>query len=219
MRAERLIAGLIALAAIAGADAALYKWVDDKGQVQYSDKPPADKNKGGVQMSNRGVVVKKLDPGPTPEQQKAKEEELVRRKAEEQQALSQRRLDNALLQSFSNAQEIDMKRDREIQSLDALIANLRGQDRSVSERLNEDRKRGEFYARRKQPMPDSLKDDVARGEGELKVIREEIGRRQQEIVATREKYDTLKKRYIELRQPEQTGALAPAAAATVPPKK
>ena len=208
MRFERLTLGITLALALAGADAAMYKWVDEKGVVQYSDKPPTSKSTGGVELSSRGVVKKKLDSALTPEQQKAKEEEEARRKAEEQQAMAQRRADNALLQSFTSVQEIDMKRDRELQSLEAVITNLRTQERSLAERLSEERKRAEAQAKWGKGAPASSADDVARTEGDLKAIRGDIERRQREMAATRDKYEALKKHYVELRQqatPTQTG--------------
>jgi chromosome segregation ATPase len=170
-------------------------------------------------MTNRGVVVKRLESGPSPEERKAKEEEAARRKAEEAKSAEQRRADNALLQSFTSVQEIDMKRDREVQSIDTMIANLRGQERSVSERLAEDRRRLDGYVKRKQPAPDNLKEDIERSEAQTRVIRDEIERRHQEILETRTKYDALKKRYRELREQEQAAAAPTPTAAQAPAKK
>lgn len=222
MRAERLIlAGTLALLAL-NAPAALYKWVDDKGRVQYSDKPPAEAGKGGVEMSNRGVVKKKLDAGLTPEEKKAQEEEAARRRAEQQEALVQRRADNALLQSFSSAQEIDMKRDRELQAIEAMIANLKGQERTLLDRLNDDRRRADAQTKQGKPPADGLKEDLARTEAEVKIVREEIQRRNQDAADTRVKYDALKKRYVELRQPAADitpASAAPSPAQPQPPQK
>jgi chromosome segregation ATPase len=222
MRLDLLLAAACLGFCASGTGAALYKWVDEKGRVQYSDKPPSDREKGAVQMTNRGVVVKKLESGASPEEKKAKDDEAARRKAEDAKSAEQRRADNALLQSFTSVQEIDMKRDREVQSIDTVIANLRGQERSVSERLAEDRRRLEGYTKRKQPVPENLKEDVERSEAQTKVIRDEIERRHQEILETRAKYEALKKRYRELREQEQAVSAAPtqpATAAQAPAKK
>ena len=199
MYVERLACAAILVLAVAGAQGALYKWVDENGRVQYSDRPPGS-DKGGVQLSNRGIVVKKLEGGLTPEQKKAKDEENARAQAEKAKAEEQRRQDTALLQSFSSAKEIDLKRDREIQGLNAAIANLRSQEKRVSERLEEDRKRAESFRRRKEPLPDPVKEDILRGEGEQKVLAEQIKRKLDEIDAIDNKYASLKKRYLELRR-------------------
>lgn len=209
MRTDRLLLGALLALFVGSVQAALYKWVDDKGRVQYSDKPPVDAGKGGVEMSNRGIIRKKLETGLTPDEQKAKEAEAVRRRAEEQEAAAQRRADNALLQSFTSAEEVDMKRDREMQAIDAMISNLKGQERSLVERRNDERRRAERYAKQGKPLPDALKADLARTEGEVKVVREEIERRYKEADATKAKYANLRKRYLELRQPQ--GSVVPTA--------
>lgn len=216
MRTERLIlAGVFTLLSLS-ASAALYKWVDEKGRVQYSDKPPAESGKGGVEMSNRGVVKKKLDTALTPEEKKAQEEETARRRTEQQEAIAKRRADFALLQSFSSVQEIDMKRDRELQAIDAMVSNLKGQERTLLERLNDDRRRVEAQTKKGKPPADGLKEDVARTETEVKVVRDEIHRKTQEAAEAKVKYEVLKKRYIELRQPG-AGDMTPASMTTPPP--
>ena len=199
MYVDRLACATILALAIAGAHGALYRWVDENGRVQYSDRPPAS-DKGGVQLSNRGIVVKKLEGGLTPEQKKAKEEEEARARAEKAKAEEQQRQDTALLQSFSNANEIDMKRDREVQGLNAAIANLRSQEKRVNERLAEDRRRAENFRRRKEPLPDPIKADILRGESEQQLLGEQIKLKLDEIDAITNKYASLKQRYLKLRQ-------------------
>lgn len=219
MRVERLILAVLLGLVAPGPQAALYKWVDDKGRIQYSDKPPPDVGKGGVEMSNRGVVKKKLDGGLTPDEKRAKEAEAARRYAEQQEAIAQRRADNALLQSFTSAAEIDMKRDRELQALDAMIANLKSQERSLVERWNDDKRRADEHAKRSKPLPDGLKQDLVRSENEVKTVREEIQRRHQESGEVKSKYEGLRKRYTELRQPATSEPTPVATPTSTPPAK
>jgi len=224
--AAAALAVLLALAANAPL-AALYKWVDEKGRVQYSDKPPEKENKGSVEMSNRGVVMKRNDPAATAEQKKAQEEVAARKKLEDQKAAEQRRQDDALLQSYTTEKEIDLKRDREIQVLEASVADLRSQSRAVNDRIAEDRKRAEGFEKSKKPMPDSLKDELARAENEKKSLEKQVAAKQQEITATRQKYEEYRRRFVELKQQEAGGtrpitppSAAPASAAAPPaPRK
>lgn len=210
MRAE-VAAATVLMGIALSSNAALYKWVDDKGRVQYSDKPPSERDKSAVQMTNRGVIIKKIEPDKSAEQKKAQEEDLARKKLDDMRAAEQRRLDNALLQSFTSVQEIDMKRDRELQALDTIIANLRGQERSMNERIVEDRKRLDFFAKRNKPPPDSVQEDIQRNQAQAKVLRDDIERRHQEVLATRTKYEALKKRYQELREEQAAGVATSAA--------
>lgn len=208
MHLERAAAALLLSLALASSHAAMYKWVDENGRVQYSDKPPADQGKGAVKMTNRGIVIEKIEPGITPEEKKAREEELARRKEEELKAAEQRKQDKALLQSFTSVEEIDMKSDREVQAIEAMIANLRGQERSAAERLADDRRRLDGYVRRKKPPPESMHEDIRQSEAQVQLIRDELERRQQEIAATRTKYQALRKRYQQLREEERARAAA-----------
>lgn len=217
MRLERAVGAVLLGLALGSSQAAMYKWVDENGRVQYSDKPPVEQGKkGAVQMTNRGIVIKKIAPGMTPEEKKAREEELARKKEEELRAAEQRKRDHALLQSFTNVEEIDMKSDREVQSIEAMIATLRGQERSAVERLADDRRRLDSYTRRRKPPPDSMHEELRESEAQLQVIRDEIERREQEIAATRTKYQALKKRYRQLREEAQARAAAVAEPSAAP---
>lgn len=215
MFVRRLAFGAVIVLATAAVDAALYRWVDENGRVQYSDRPP-QKDRSAVQLSNRGMVLKKIDGALSPEQQKAKEADEARKRAEDAKALEQRRQDSALLQSFTTVQEIDLKRDREVHAVEIAIANLREQERTLGARLAEDRKRAEVLDKGKKPMPEALKEDILRAEAEKRVLEEEIKRRYDEIGTTKSRYEALKKRYILLRQEaaliEPASAVSPAAA-------
>ena len=219
MPLDRFVVGLCLLLTAITGQAALYKWVDEKGRVQYSDKPPSEKDKSAVQMTNRGIVVKKLDAAPSEEQKKAKDEELARKRQEDAKAVEQRRQDRALLLSFSSALEIDMKRDREVQALETIIANLREQGRTSKERAAETRRRIDLYGKRGKPAPEAMKEDLQREQAQVKLIDEEIERRGQEILATQSKYDALKERYQELREEQSANATPAASPIPTPAKK
>lgn len=211
-----LALGAVLVLAAAAADGALYRWVDENGRVQYSDTPP-QKDRSAVQLSNRGMVLKKIEAPLTPEQQKAKDAEEARKRAEDAKALEQRRQDSALLQSFTTVQEIDMKRDREVSAVETAIANLREQERTLDARLAADRKRAEDRDKTKKPLSESLKEDIVRAEAEKKVLEDEIKRKYDEIAATKSRYEALKKRYIVLRQ--EATMIQPASAAPPPSAK
>src|SRR5690606_37567226 len=185
MRLERIGVAVVLCLALSGVHAAMYKWVDERGRVQYSDKPPVRGDTGVVQLSNRGVILKRVEPSPSDEEKMAREQAHAQRKQEEERLAEQRRQDVALLQSFTGVEESDMKRDREVQAIEAIIANLRGQERSLAERLGDDRRRLESDARRQQPPPDSVRDDVKQGEPQIGLIHAQIESRHREIDETR----------------------------------
>jgi hypothetical protein len=83
--------------------AKLYKWVDDKGQVHYTDKIPADvAKKQRQELNSQGIVTKTTDRAKTPEelvaQRKADAEAAAAKKAQEEAV----KADQALLQSYAS---------------------------------------------------------------------------------------------------------------------
>src|SRR4030095_13870821 len=106
-----LIAAAAILAGTGPARAAMYKWVDDKGGVHYTDTlPPEAVDKASVELNKHGVPVKKTDKALTPEQRRAIEQDAQRQKqlARQQEELARR--DRALLSSYTNEAEIDLAR-------------------------------------------------------------------------------------------------------------
>src|SRR5690349_13314121 len=107
--------GLLAASLVVPAQAAMYKWVDEKGHVQYGDSiPPQYRNQNSEELNKRGVVTKKGEAALTPEQIKAKADEDARMKVQKQKEAEQQRHDNALLATYTDEKEIDLKRDREL---------------------------------------------------------------------------------------------------------
>lgn len=112
MKVRDVFLACAALVACGTAQAAMYKWVDENGKVQYTDRPPAQTpTKGATQMSSGGVVTKRIEDKPVQAEQAPSAAELERRRAETEQ----RRRDTALLQSYTNETEIEAARKRELQ--------------------------------------------------------------------------------------------------------
>lgn len=125
-KAEKLfIAALIALlfAAMPGANAAgLVKWVDEKGVTHYGDAvPPEYASRGTTELSRHGVVLNKTEAAMTAEQKKAKDEQQAREKIEQKKATEQQRRDVAIFSTYTSDKEIDVVRDRTLQTIDAKL--------------------------------------------------------------------------------------------------
>ena len=81
----------------AAAEAKIVKWVDSKGVTHYGDRPPSfEESRSNVEMNKQGMVTKKnvvVSPKNT-------EQDL--------QQQQQARKDKILLESYTNADEIDL---------------------------------------------------------------------------------------------------------------
>ena len=138
-----LLAGLLAFAALLPADAAkLYKWVDEEGNVRYSDRlPPHQVKKKHHELNRQGVVVTTTDDALSPEEIAAEAE---RKRKEEEAAAEAARLkaiqdkkDNVLLMTFSSEEELGIVRDNRIQVLDSVIGLIEKSIESTQEKLDQ----------------------------------------------------------------------------------
>lgn len=103
------------------AQAKLYKWVDDKGVTHYGETIPQEyANRDRSEMNKSGRIVNTQDVL-TPEEHRAKEASDAKNKAELDVARNQKLHDNSLLNTYSNAKEIDLARARNVQQIDARV--------------------------------------------------------------------------------------------------
>ena len=71
--------------------AQLYRWVDDQGNVHYTDSIPAEyQEKGHTVLSPRGTQVLEVPPMKTPEEIQ-RERELTRLRGEQQRLIEQQK--------------------------------------------------------------------------------------------------------------------------------
>ena len=104
----------------------MYKWIDENGQVRYSDRLPAKQaKKKHQQLNSRGVVVTTTEAARSDEEIAAEAE--AKRKAEEQAKedaklkVVQDKKDKVLLLTFSSEKELTLARDDRIEVLDSVI--------------------------------------------------------------------------------------------------
>ena len=194
-------------------------WKDKSGRViGCGDKvPPEYQDSATKELNRRGVTVKQSDAALTPEQRQAQQAEAERKQAADLKRAEQQRQDKALLDTFSNEKEIDLKRTRDVQLIESNIETLQTNLKNADERQADARARIAQYKKRNAAVPGPLQDDFERSEGEKIKIQNQIVQKRREITMLNQRYDDLKRRFVELKG----GAGAPAdkiqPAASAPP--
>ena len=175
-------------------------WKDKSGKViGCGDKvPPEFQDSATKELSQRGVTIKQSDAPLTAEQRRAQQADAERKQAEEQKAAAQRRQDKAILDTFTNEKEIELKRARDVQQLESTIETLQTNLKNANDRQAEGRARIEQSRKNKKPVPPGVQQEFDRAEKEKTRIEGEIGRKRKEIAALNQKYDEIKKRFAEL---------------------
>lgn len=179
----------------ASASAKLYRWVDEAGRVQYSDKPPATVPTSGVSELNKSGMVKAT---PVPVRSQAEKEKIQNALAEQKE---QQRKDRALLQSFSKPEEIDLIRDRRIGvGESAIAANKMRMQNAV---LRKTRLETQVARMKKsnRAVPADLTAELLAVQKEISDIDMENKRKNSEIENIKMKAEEDKKRLLELLSP------------------
>ena len=192
---------LAAMLALAAAQPALgqkmYKCVDAKGKVYYTQLPPSEcLGKGAEELSRQGQVVKRLEGALTPQQEAAREAERRKKQEDEIAAREERRRNQALLNTYSSEGDIEEARSRAIKDNELAVKEIEKRVEGALKRRKAFEAEKEFYA--KKPVPAKLQDDIKNNEIELKNQQELLAARKKQVAGINAKYDSDKKRYLEL---------------------
>jgi chromosome segregation ATPase len=209
---------LIAAVLWAGPAGAAYKCVDAKGVTHIGDTPPP--GCAAVMMyevTPSGKVLRAIEPTPTPEQAKAIAAEQAKKREADAKAADQKRRDLALTNTYGSEKEFDVARDRNIEPIKARIATAHERIQQVEKRQKDVEEEMEFYkagktkASKGREVPLNLTEELARVQRERSALESTIASSEKEIEQVKAKFDSDKKRWVEIK-----GA-APKTADSAPP--
>ena len=185
----------------------LYRWVDDDGNVHYTDKiPPSASERGHTELSPDGVLVRTVAPAKTPEEIQ-RERELERLRAEQQRLIDQQQAeDRALLRSFHSADDLIMVRDGKLSEIDAIIQVTKSNIRRQQDWLTQQRAHAAELEKAGEPAGDKLAEYIATTERSIKGAYEAILEREQQKQEIRDSFARDLKRFSQLKEVAQVAA-------------
>lgn len=190
---------VLTMAISLNAEAKLYKWVDDKGVTHYGEViPPEYANKDRDSLKKSGLLEKrpeKADPAAI----RAKEEAEQKRKIDNQATIEQQRRDSALLNTYSNENEIDMARDRSLVLVTARIDSYKTLLKSSQSTLDELKKEADTRTKANKKIPQSLSNDIIQTETRVLKYSAELGKSEQELTAVKARFENEKTLYRKLK--------------------
>ncbi|MGE4447511.1 MAG: hypothetical protein AB7E15_04340 [Azospira sp.] len=166
------------------------------GQKTCGDTLPPQCQKRAYKELNSLGVAREVGPPLTPEQQAQKVRDEQRRKEEEAVQKEQARKDTALLNTYSSEKDIDLIRSRNEQEMQGQIKQSENKVADAQKHLKRLQDEMEFYKHR--PAPSELGKNIRDAEYDLRLQKELLERKNQELQQIRSKYDQDKRRYIEL---------------------
>jgi hypothetical protein len=104
----------------------LYKWVDENGEVRYTDRmPQSAASKQSQILNDQGVIISTKEAAKTAEEQAAFEkiesEHKERLDREKRLKEAHRKNDQALILTFSSERELEMVKEERMEVLDSII--------------------------------------------------------------------------------------------------
>ncbi|NMG34680.1 hypothetical protein GRF61_09515 [Azoarcus sp. TTM-91] len=148
------------------------------------------------EMSPQGVIRRQVAAPLTADEISRRNEETRARAEAEARLARQRRLDQALLDTYQSVADVESRRDRALADLDKTLASLRLREAELVERRNRIAKEAEPYQGK--AVPRELADDLDNANGELSAHRSVIDAKQRERESIRARFEEDRRRYIDL---------------------
>lgn len=147
-------------------------------------------------LDKSGNILREVGPPLTPEQKAAQQAELQRKKEQEEQARELRRKDQALLDTYSSLRDIDIAQEKAENDVKLSIANAEAQIQNLRTKRKKLDNEAEFY--KKKALPPDLEKSLQANSHEIRLQEELRDLKKNDFATIKAKYDTDRKRYLEL---------------------
>ncbi|HZE12097.1 MAG TPA: DUF4124 domain-containing protein [Burkholderiales bacterium] len=183
--------------ALAQAPQRMYKCVDARGKVYYTQVPPREcLGRDTQELNQSGTVMRKTERPPTQAEVQAREAERMKKAEADERAKEERRKNTALLNTYSSEKDIEDQRGRALKEAQEAIEATEKSIVGAQKRQKELEAEKEFYV--KKPMPAKLRQEIGNVDIEIKNSTALLEAKKKEISAINAKYDEDKRRYAEL---------------------
>jgi uncharacterized protein DUF4124 len=183
----------------AAAQERMYKCVDARGKVYYTQVPPPECLGRDTQELNKSGTLIRKNPAViplSPAQEQAREAERRKKIEDEEKSKEERRKNLALLNTYSSEKDIEDARARSLAEAQGAIEDTERSIAGAQKRQKELEAEKEFYV--KKPMPFKLKQEIANNEIQIRNQTVLLDAKKKEINTINAKYDEDRRRYIEL---------------------
>jgi hypothetical protein len=183
----------------AAAQQRMYKCVDARGKVYYTQVPPPECLGRDTQELDKSGTVIRRNPAAiplSPAQEQAREAERKKKLEDEEKSREERRKNLALLNTYSSEKDIEEARTRALAEAQGAIEDTERRIAGAQKRHKELEAEREFYV--KKPMPFKLKQEITNNDIEIKNQIVLLDAKKKEISTINAKYDEDKRRYVEL---------------------
>lgn len=187
---------LLPLSAVAASN--IFCCNDERGKQVCGDiLPAACVGRAHREISQSGSVVRNVEAPLTAEQKALRAVEERKKKEAEEAEREQRRLDAALMQTYSSEADIDLMRQRSEADVHKAIAAALSKIEEAKVRRVKYENEAEFY--KKKTLPPEIERGLKESDVEIKAQMELVDAKKKELDVIHAKYDEDKRRYLDLK--------------------
>lgn len=188
----------------------LYRWVDDGGDVHYSDRvPPEHARRERARLNQHGIYVERTDAAKT-NKDILQEQELARlREARNQILQEQQARDSALLTTFSSEEDILFARDGKLTTIESHLTVAKSTIARLTERLAEMQTEAAARERKGQRTSSAFLSEIETTRRQMEDKYRVITQREAEKQIVLEKFDRDLRRFRELKGLDEKNAPKP----------
>ncbi len=190
-----LLAALLCAFAMPASAAKLYKWVDEDGNVRYSDRLPLQQtSKEHQQLNSQGIVLNSTDAAKPPEEAATEAEAKRKLEAEQLEAARikavQDRKDLVLTMTFASEAEIEHARDNRIEVIDSVIRLIETNIESTQKKLDNIKKSATLtYTSKGKEIPGGVAQKIEHFERKIESRNSQMEAKAREKDKMRAKYE------------------------------
>lgn len=190
--------------------AKLYRWVDQDGNVHFSDQVPPEAIQGAhSQLNKQGMTVERQQAVKSAEE-KAREEELERLRKEQQRlAAEQQARDKALLRTFRSEDDIVLTRNGKLAAVDSQIQLTQSNIKRLKRTLANMQANAAKMEKQGRTLSQKYRDDITATQRQIEDSYAAILRREQEKAQIVASYDRDLARFRQLRNLNEDKAPSP----------
>lgn len=192
----------------------LYKWVDEKGNVHYSDCVPPEAAKLAREEKNQdGVTVKEVARAKIEEELAAEAAQRVKDEEARKIAEAQAQADRALMLSYTTEDDLLRAREQELGVIEANMATAKLTIASQEKNLSDLLAHAADFERNKKPVPQAVTDSIAHVRAQIEAQQKTLKEREGSKDTVHNEYEAKLLRWRELSAKNAKDAAAAAAAA------
>lgn len=185
----------------------MYKWVDEKGKVSFSDQVPPDKaSLGHKELDKNAKVVKVAEKAKTGAEREIEKRLALLRKKQEEIIVKQKGHDKKLLSNYITVDALDATKKSKMQALARQQWEIQETIKKLEGELTEKRKEAASFEIKNTKVPKEVLDQIEDNQKKTIKSKQDLNELQLKVAATEREFAVDRARYLFLTKSKASAA-------------